>query len=860
VAARRDVGEADVIENIDIGGPTMIRAAAKNHAFAAVVTSPESYDAILDELREADRTLSLPTRRWLAADAFAYTARYDTAIARWFAEGAEGFPATFLRAYEKVTDLSYGENPHQRAAYYQQVGARRHVLSQVQQHHGKEISYNNILDLDTARALVAEFEEPACAIVKHNTPCGAAIGADGADAYRRAFAADPVSAFGGIVALNRPVDEAAAQALSDQFVEVLFAPGYEGGALEILARKPNVRILENMERRGPAGDFRVTQVEGGPPRPGPDATLVPGEAMEVVTGRAPTDEEWAGLRFAWRVCRHVKSNAIVLAAQGATAGIGAGQMSRVDAVRLAVEKSQPGSLQGAVLASDAFFPFPDGPALAIEAGVTAIVQPGGSSATTRSSRRPTRPAWRMVFTGRGTSATEPHGDRAPRLGDAVGARGRLQPRRPRRRPRLRRGDDRDDGGRCDRGAGRRLRADASGAGQRRGGARARGRQARGRRAHAPVRHRHHRVGGRRSRPRRGVRGHPAGHGDGAGGGAAGPAHARGGRGRGLGAARRPLESLSVRRLAHHAALVLVAGPASTPSLRGWQERALVAMRAWRGGPFLLSAAPGAGKTRPALVLARELLRAGAVRRLAVVCPTTPLTRQWARAAGLLGVHLVPDAAELRAPRDFDGVAVTYARVASAAARWERQRSGATLVIADEAHHLGEELAWGEGFARAFASAGALAAAVRHAVSQRRHADPRRALRRRRRRRARRQLHVRGGGPRRRLPAGDLRRLRRRAAVAQRRRHRGGVVRRRPDRPRRRPPLPHRDLHRAARRPPAHPGGGARAPAGPAGRGPSRRGRARRGRRRRARARDRRPAAGRHRRGAAGRLAHGGAGG
>jgi phosphoribosylaminoimidazolecarboxamide formyltransferase/IMP cyclohydrolase len=400
VAARRDVGEADVIENIDIGGPTMIRAAAKNHAFAAVVTSPESYDAILDELREADRTLSLPTRRWLAADAFAYTARYDTAIARWFAEGAEGFPATFLRAYEKVTDLSYGENPHQRAAYYQQVGARRHVLSQVQQHHGKEISYNNILDLDTARALVAEFEEPACAIVKHNTPCGAAIGADGADAYRRAFAADPVSAFGGIVALNRPVDEAAAQALSDQFVEVLFAPGYEGGALEILARKPNVRILENMERRGPAGDFRVTQVEGGLLVQDPDATLVPGEAMEVVTGRTPTDEEWAGLRFAWRVCRHVKSNAIVLARQGATAGIGAGQMSRVDAVRLAVEKSQPGSLQGAVLASDAFFPFPDGPALAIEAGVTAIVQPGGSKRDDEVVAAADAAGVAMVFTGR----------------------------------------------------------------------------------------------------------------------------------------------------------------------------------------------------------------------------------------------------------------------------------------------------------------------------------------------------------------------------------------------------------------------------------------------------------------------------
>jgi phosphoribosylaminoimidazolecarboxamide formyltransferase/IMP cyclohydrolase len=399
-AARLGVDEAAIIENIDIGGPTMIRAAAKNHAFAAVVTSPESYDAVLDELREAGGTLSLPTRRWLAAEAFAYTARYDTAIARWFAEGAEGFPTTFLRAFEKVTDLPYGENPHQRAAYYQQVGARRHVLSQVQQHHGREISYNNILDLDTARALVAELEAPACAIVKHNTPCGAAIGADGGDAYRRARDADPVSAFGGIVALNRPVDAATAEALSEQFVEVLFAPGYDDAALEILSRKPNIRILENMERRGPAGDFRVTQVEGGLLVQDGDATLVPGEAMEVVAGRAPTDQEWADLRFAWRVCRHVKSNAIVLARDGVTAGIGAGQMSRVDAVRLAVEKSPLESLQGAVLASDAFFPFPDGPALAIEAGVTAIVQPGGSKRDDEVVAAADAAGVAMVFTGR----------------------------------------------------------------------------------------------------------------------------------------------------------------------------------------------------------------------------------------------------------------------------------------------------------------------------------------------------------------------------------------------------------------------------------------------------------------------------
>jgi phosphoribosylaminoimidazolecarboxamide formyltransferase / IMP cyclohydrolase len=378
-AGRRGVSEAEVIEDIDIGGPTMIRAAAKNHAFVAVVVSPESYDAVLDELREADGTLSLPTRRWLAAEAFSYTARYDTAIARWFLEGGEGFPGLFVRAFEKVTDLRYGENPHQRAAYYAQVGARRHVLSQVQQHHGREISYNNILDLDAARALAAEFADPACAIVKHSNPCGVAVGRDAAGAYARALACDPLSAFGGVIALNRPVDAAAAQALSEQFVEVLFAPGYDDAALEILARKPNVRILEDTERRvAQPGEPRVTQVDGGLLVQDPDALVLDRDAMEVVTRRGPTDAEWDDLLFAWVVGRHTKSNAIVLARERATVGIGAGQMSRVDAVRIAVEKARADSLGGAVMASDAFFPFADGPALAIEAGVSAIVQPGGS--------------------------------------------------------------------------------------------------------------------------------------------------------------------------------------------------------------------------------------------------------------------------------------------------------------------------------------------------------------------------------------------------------------------------------------------------------------------------------------------------
>jgi phosphoribosylaminoimidazolecarboxamide formyltransferase/IMP cyclohydrolase len=378
-AGRRGVSEAEVIENIDIGGPTMIRAAAKNHAFAVVVVTPESYDAVLEELRASGGTLSMPTREWLAAEAFAYTARYDTAIARWFAEKREDFPPLFVRAFEKLVDLPYGENPHQRAAYYTQVGARRHVLSQVRQHHGKQISFNNVLDLDAARALVAEFDEPACAIVKHNNPCGVALGEGSLDAYRRAFECDPLSAFGGVIALNRAVDPATAEALSQQFIEVLFAPGYEPEALEILTRKPNVRILEDEEKRvAPQREPEVRQVEGGLLVQDRDLVLGDREHMEVVTTRRPDEREWADLLFAWTVCRHVKSNAIVLVKDRATIGIGAGQMSRVDSVRIAIEKSRAESLEGAVLASDAYFPFADGPELAIEAGVRAIVQPGGS--------------------------------------------------------------------------------------------------------------------------------------------------------------------------------------------------------------------------------------------------------------------------------------------------------------------------------------------------------------------------------------------------------------------------------------------------------------------------------------------------
>jgi phosphoribosylaminoimidazolecarboxamide formyltransferase / IMP cyclohydrolase len=379
-AARAGAGEAEVVENIDVGGPTMIRAAAKNYAYVAVVTTPESYDAILDELRGADCRLSMPTRESLAADAFATTARYDTAIARWFAERLDDdFPHLHVRAYEKVLDLPYGENPHQRAAYYSRVGSRTHLLSMVRQHHGKPLSFNNLLDLDAARRLCDEFEStPAAVIVKHNNPCGAALGERPIDAYRRALECDPLSAYGGVVVLNARVDLELARALSEQFIEVLFAPAYDDDALAVLTERKNVRLLERGDRRAGDGELELRQVAGGLLVQDPDSALVTRADMNVVSQRAPSEPEWEDLLFAWSVCKHVRSNAIVVARDRATLGIGAGQMSRVDSVRLALDKARVDSLAGASLASDAYFPFADGPALAIEAGVAAIVQPGGS--------------------------------------------------------------------------------------------------------------------------------------------------------------------------------------------------------------------------------------------------------------------------------------------------------------------------------------------------------------------------------------------------------------------------------------------------------------------------------------------------
>jgi phosphoribosylaminoimidazolecarboxamide formyltransferase/IMP cyclohydrolase len=399
-AARRAVTEDEVIENIDIGGPTMIRAAAKNYAFAAPVTSPESYDAVLAELREFDRRLSLTTRESLAAEAFAYTARYDTAIARWFQEKREDFPPLMVRAFEKVLELPYGENPHQRAAYYAQVGTRTHVLSMVSQLGGKELSFNNLLDLDSARLLLHEFQIPACVIVKHNNPCGVAAGTTPLEAYQRAFACDPMSAFGGIIAFNRPVDRPTAEALVDQFMEIVFAPGFDDDALEVLATKPNTRILDDRERRTHSLlEPNLKQVVGGMLVQDRDIDLEESDTMDVVSQRRPTEAERSELMFAWKVCKHVKSNAIVLSRDVATIGIGAGQMSRVDSVRLAIEKSRT-PIAGAVLASDAYFPFADGPQLAIDAGITAIIQPGGSIRDHEVVEAIDAAGIAMVFTGR----------------------------------------------------------------------------------------------------------------------------------------------------------------------------------------------------------------------------------------------------------------------------------------------------------------------------------------------------------------------------------------------------------------------------------------------------------------------------
>ena len=369
-----DVDPSRAIEMIDIGGPTMVRAAAKNHAWTGIVVSPDDYDTLLGHL-ESEGGLSAQTRTDLAAKAFAHTASYDADVAAWFARG-ETFAPVRTTAYVKAQDLRYGENPHQAAAYYiERSGAWG--LGSARQLHGKELSYNNILDTDAAWGMAVDFDDPCIAIIKHTNPAGLAVADSLAAAYPRALAGDSVSAFGGIVAANREIDADTARQIIEVFTEVVVAPGFTAEALEILQTKANLRILAIDAPAVPGSPLTVRSVSGGLLVQQADTAAEEPDTWSVATTTQPDEATLAELRFAWQACKHVKSNAIVLTADRAIVGVGAGQMSRVDSVRLAVEKSD-GRCQGAVLASDAFFPFRDGPDAALAAGVRAIVQPGGS--------------------------------------------------------------------------------------------------------------------------------------------------------------------------------------------------------------------------------------------------------------------------------------------------------------------------------------------------------------------------------------------------------------------------------------------------------------------------------------------------
>ena len=378
--AKPDVSYEDAIENIDIGGPTMLRSAAKNHAYVTVVVDANDYPKVLEEVRAAGDT-TLETRKRLAAKVFRHTAAYDAVIAGYFAKVLdEPLPERLTVTYEKIQDLRYGENPHQRAAFYRKPMAAPGGIATAEQLHGKELSYNNIGDANAALAIIKEFEEPAVAAVKHMNPCGVGIGDDIDEAYRKAYEADPTSIFGGIVAANRTIGLQTAERLSQIFLEIVIAPDFTPEALEVLKRKKNIRLLRigglsaAAERRP---EWLLSSVEGGVLVQESDVRGLTEADLKVATERAPTAEELKQLLFGWKVVKHVKSNAIVLVKDGRTVGVGAGQMNRVGAARIAIE--QAGELaRGAVLASDAFFPMGDTLELAAQAGVTAVIQPGGS--------------------------------------------------------------------------------------------------------------------------------------------------------------------------------------------------------------------------------------------------------------------------------------------------------------------------------------------------------------------------------------------------------------------------------------------------------------------------------------------------
>jgi phosphoribosylaminoimidazolecarboxamide formyltransferase/IMP cyclohydrolase len=402
-AARPGIAVAELIENIDIGGPTLIRAAAKNYQDVAVVVSPGDYAAILDEMKASRGQLSQATLWRLAQKAFRLTADYDRAISArlarieltgdGFADRADALPRVLDLRADLALPLRYGENPHQSAALYSD---RRSGIAGAEKLQGKELSYNNLVDLDAAWQLVQEFDAPASAIIKHTNPCGCAEAASQAESYRKAFECDPVSAFGGVLAFNRPLDEDTALEIAKTFIEAIAAPGYSAGALSILASKKNLRLLRVAN---PATDALVVKsISGGFLAQTADTHRLARAEAQVKTSRAPTEEEWAGLEFGWKVCKHVKSNAIVFARAGQAVGVGAGQMSRVDSVKIAAMKAVL-PLAGTVVASDAFFPFPDGVEEAARHGATAVIQPGGSVRDQEVIDAANRLGLAMVFTG-----------------------------------------------------------------------------------------------------------------------------------------------------------------------------------------------------------------------------------------------------------------------------------------------------------------------------------------------------------------------------------------------------------------------------------------------------------------------------
>jgi len=394
VAARSDAPLEELIENIDIGGPTMIRAAAKNYQDVAVVVSPEDYAAIAAELQANGGALSPETKWRLAKKAFRTTADYDAAISARLeqVDSPDALPHDLALRAPKLMDLRYGENPHQQAALYGRPGQG---IAGARQLHGKELSYNNLVDLDAAWQLACEFASPAAAIIKHTNPCGCAEQETLAEAYRKAFECDPVSAYGGVIGFNRAMDEETAREVSKTFIEAIAAPGYSPEALSILSAKKNLRLLEV----APTADRLVVKsISGGFLAQTTDDARLDRSAAVVKSARAPSDDEWTALEFAWKVAKHVKSNAIVYARAGQAVGVGAGQMSRVDSVKLGAMKAVL-PLAGTVVASDAFFPFPDGVEEAVKHGATAFIQPGGSVRDAEVIAAADRLGLAMVFTG-----------------------------------------------------------------------------------------------------------------------------------------------------------------------------------------------------------------------------------------------------------------------------------------------------------------------------------------------------------------------------------------------------------------------------------------------------------------------------